>query len=133
MNEYEINTFQKGSKYDNNKYRMFNLHLRESLIRYNYIDEVREDEWIAMFEGGAINSDDQFSFRWNLSNAHCVYLFEVLEQKNIIAKLKLDITINRFFNIKNVAQTRYSYYPKPKESDVIDKLVENIIKHLRKI
>ena len=71
MNEYEINTFQKGSKYDNNKYRMFNLHLRESLIRYNYIDEVREDEWIAMFEGGAINSDDQFSFRWNLSNAHC--------------------------------------------------------------
>ena len=132
MDENLIDTFQRGSKYDKNKYRMFNLHLRESLIRYNYVDEVREDEWITMFEGGGIYSEDQFSFRWNLANTHCVYLFEILEQKNIITKLKLDITISRFFNIKNVAQTRYSYYPKPRGYENIEKIVSNVMAHLSK-
>ena len=132
MEVYDAQCFLRGGKYDEDKYREFILHLRESLIQQNYIDEVREDEWITMFEGHAINSDEQFSFRWHLANSHCVYLFEILENKNIIKKLKLDNTINRFFNIKNVAQTRYSYYPKPKGAAEIENLIDNIVNHLRK-
>jgi len=132
MDVYDAQCFLRGSKYDEKKYREFVLHLRESLIQQNYIDEVREDEWITMFEGHSINLDDQFSFRWQLANSHCVYLFEILEKKDIIKKLKLDNTINRFFNIKNVAQTRYSYFPKPRGAEDIDKIVINIMTHLGK-
>jgi len=38
--------FLRGGKYDENKFREFILHLRNSLIQQNYIDEVREDEWL---------------------------------------------------------------------------------------
>ena len=132
MDVYDIQCFLRGGKYDEYKFREFILHLRESLIQQNYIDEVREDEWITMFSGHTINSDDQFSFRWHIANSHCVYLFEILENKNIIKKLKLDKTINIFFNIKNVAQTRYSYYPKPKGAEKMENLVDDIVNHLRK-
>ena len=87
---------------------------------------------MCMFEGGSIREQDQFSFRWNQANSHCVYLFDKLEEEQIIVKEKLDNTINRFFGIKNVAQTRYSYYPKPKGSDVIIKLVKEVITHTLK-
>ena len=132
MDEFDVKVFSRGRKYNEDVFRKFILHLRESLIQYNYIDEVREDEWITMFEGLYIRSDDQFSFRWHQADNHCVYLFDVLEQEGIIVKDKLDITITKFFNIKNVAQTRYSYYPKPKGSEVIEKMVKDIITHLSK-
>lgn len=133
MEDYDIKLFARGRKYNEDTFRKFILHLRESLIRYNYLDEVREDEWIVMFEGSSIRADDQFTFRWHQADNHCVYLFDVLEREGIIVKDKLDITISRFFNIKNVAQTRYSYYPKPKESEVIEKIVGDIVTHLSKL
>lgn len=132
MDEYNVRTFLRGGKYNSEKYRMFVLHLRELLIQHNYIDEVKEGEWITMFEGLAIKEEDLFSFCWNLANSHCVYLFDVLAERNIIVKEKLDATINNFFNIKNVAQTRYSYFPKPKGYDKIEKIVSDITNHLSK-
>ena len=46
MDVYDIQCFLRGGKYDENKFREFILHLRNSLIQQNYIDEVREDEWL---------------------------------------------------------------------------------------
>jgi|SaaInlStandDraft_1057018.scaffolds.fasta_scaffold525926_1 hypothetical protein len=50
MEDYDIKLFARGRKYNEDTFRKFTLHLRESLIRYNYLDEVREDEWIVMFD-----------------------------------------------------------------------------------
>ena len=132
MNEYDTTTLLRGGRYNESQYRIFTLALRKLLILNNYIDEEREDEWIVLFEGHSIRGDDQFTFRWNLANTHCVYLFDILEQERIIVKERLDITISKFFSIKNVAQTRYSYYPKPKGHEKIEAIVKDAIAHTSK-
>jgi len=74
------------------------------------------------------------SFEWLKTKNHCIYLIDQLVEENVILgglENKIDSKIERFFKIKNVAQSRYSYYPnKPKGGEQIDYLILRVLNSL---
>ena len=127
-------TLLKGRYFSQVQYRQFSLQLRKELIEDGYIDEVREDEWICLFEGGYIDPDDQFTFRWLGQNNHCIYLFDKLSEDGIIQKRNLDVTLERFFGLKGVAEQRYSMFGrKIRGKERIDILLVKLASHIKKL
>ena len=117
-----IPTFTKGSKLDDDYFNFINK-LGLELEKERLIDKYEQSSWMYIFSGlDAFLGEEQYA--WIGDKNLCVYLIDELAKMNIIKKTRINSKIERFFLIKNVAQTRYSYEPrKPDGSAVIDKLI----------
>jgi hypothetical protein len=124
-----IPTFSKGNKF-NDDYYPFIKALGIELEKENLIHNFDQSSWMYIF-----SSLDTFKgsevFTWTGKKNHCVYLIDELVREGIIKGENIDSKIERFFAIKNPAQTRYSYYPnKPKDSEQIDSIILRVLKSL---
>jgi|TARA_B110000879_G_scaffold127994_1_gene168594 hypothetical protein len=117
-----IPTFTKSSKFDENYYDFIKA-LGIELEKERLIDKYDQSKWMYIFSGlDNFLGDDQFT--WLGDKNHCVYLIDELVSRDIIKGKNINSKIERYFLIKNVAQTRYSYEPrKPDGFKVIDQLI----------
>ena len=117
-----IPTFKAGSKL-NDTYYDFIKALGIELEEERLIDKYDQSSWMYIFSGlGTFIGAEIFT--WTGKKNHCIYLIDELFKEGIIEGEKIDSKIERFFDIKNPAQTRYSYYPrKPRDSEYIDSLI----------
>ena len=127
-----IPTFEKGERF-NDDYYDFIKALGIELEKEGYIKQYIQDKWMYIFSG-LDTFEGEETFEWLKAKNHCIYLIDSLvEDKIILGGLenKIDSKIERFFKIKNVAQTRYSYYPnKPKSSEQIDYIILRVLNSL---
>ena len=124
-----IPTFSKGSRLDENYYD-FVKKLGLQLEKERLIDKYDQSKWMYVFSGlDNFLGEDQFI--WIGDKNHCVYLIDELIKMDIIKGKNINSKIERFFLIKNVAQTRYSYEPrKPDGSEIIDNLISRVLDSL---
>ena len=124
-----VETFSRGNKFDDNYYDFIKA-LGFELEKEGLISLYDESKWCYIFSSlGTFPGEEEFP--WMGKKNHCIYLIDELIKKDIIKGEKINSKIERFFLIKNAAQTRYSYYPNPpKDSEYIDSLILRVINSL---
>lgn len=124
-----IPTFSEGSRLDDNYY-VFIKALGIELEKERLIDKYEQSTWMYIFSGLDTFLESE-QFIWLGDKNHCIYLIDELVKMNIINGKNINSKIERFFLIKNAAQTRYSYEPrKPKGSEVIDQIISRVLNSL---
>ena len=132
-----IPTFCAGIKLEDNYYDFIKV-LGIELENLGYIQYwnnglmagYSKSNWMYIFSG-LDDYEGENVFSWQKEKNHCIYLIDRLVSDGILVNEKINSKIERFFNIKNAAQTRYSFYPgKPKGADQIDGIISRCLKSL---
>ena len=127
-----IPTFKRGERFNDNYYE-FVKGLGVELEKEGYIKECIQNKWMYIFSDLETFEGEE-TLEWLKAKNHCIYLIDSLVDEKVILgglKNKIDSKIERFFKIKNVAQTRYSYFPnKPKGGEQIDYIILRVLNSL---
>ena len=106
-----------------------NLHML--LYQKGLVSKNDYNNFISAFCGDGLNCDEDKVLLWSGQENLCVYMIDKLIEDFYITDRKKNISIEKIFGIKNVAQKRDAYhqnknakpYGKPNGFEIIDKMV----------
>ena len=140
MKEVKQMISPKSDKYYFNIHKNYFLE-REKLISLLYdqltsggfVSDASIDDFKDVFSGDMIK-DYHTSLKWNKAENLCVYLFDQLEDYQMVKDLNNKDKLGYLFGIKDASQKKHNYSQnkdgKPRGSNIIDAIIRNIQKGL---